>query len=332
MSGFLFSSCAASYFFDEQFQLKEKIKFKDIIQSNILLEQGNWLDEEKTLIQKHNPTHFIGLKENKLSGIKITQDPAKLGKLKNHFMQSISEFYEANKIITKHKIKQAVTDDQLIIQTSNTIEELNKAINRLTKRLREWYGLYNPEFSESIQDHEVFVNLITTKSKQELLQDLNIQPKNSMGADFTETDLAPVTRLALHIQLMYKLKSLQVAYLEQKIQEICPNMTAITGSLIGAKLLSLAGSMKRMAKMPSSTIQLLGAEKALFRHLTKHTLPPKYGILHEHPLISQAKQNMHGKIARSLADKISIAIKVDYFKGEFIGDKLAKGLEKKFKR
>ena len=109
-------------------------------------------------------------------------------------------------------------------------------------------------------------------------------------------------------------------------------MTAITGVSIGAKLLEHAGSLKRLAEMPASTIQLLGAEKALFRHIkNKKNLCPKYGLLHEHPFITQSKKKSHGKIARALADKIAIAVKVDYFKGKFIGDKLRKELEKKIK-
>jgi len=121
-------------------------------------------------------------------------------------------------------------------------------------------------------------------------------------------------------------------YLERKMTELCPNMTAVAGYLIGAKLLAYAGSTKRLAELPSSTIQLLGAEKALFRHITRNSLPPKYGVLHEHPMIARARKQDHGKVARLLADKISIASRVDYFKGAFIGDKLKEEIEKRFPR
>lgn len=107
----------------------------------------------------------------------------------------------------------------------------------------------------------------------------------------------------------------------------------VAGITIAAKLISHAGSLRRLVEMPSSTIQILGAEKALFRHMRnkKRNLPPKHGIIHEHQLIQKSKEEMHGKAARALADKLSIAIKIDYFKGKFIGDKLKKELVDKFK-
>ena len=96
-----------------------------------------------------------------------------------------------------------------------------------------------------------------------------------------------------------------------------------------AKLMALAGSLKHLSQIPASTVQLLGAEKALFRHMTTGAKCPKYGILFQHPYVSQAKKQVQGKIARLLADKISIAVKVDYFKGAFIGDTLKEQLKEK---
>ncbi len=333
MVGYLYSSCFGSFVFDKDFKLKDKTLFKDILKSNSDLESNKWLEEEKQLIKKHNPEFFIGIKEQKLEGIKLTQDPTKMASIQQFFKKDFSNLYQTNLMITKQKLKQAVTEDQLIIQTINNIDDLNKTTNTLVKRLREWYELYNPEFSESIQDHEKFVELIIKKDKGQLLKELKLKPEQTMGADLKEKDVKPIIALAKQINDSYKLKDVQTKYLEEKMNIVCPNMNAITGALIGAKLMSLAGSLQRMAELPSSTIQLLGAEKALFRHLTnKKSLPPKYGVLHEHPLITKAKKKDHGKIARKLADKISLAVKVDYFKGEFIGDKLKRDLEKRFGR
>ena len=254
-----------------------------------------------------------------------------MGEIKQIMKQDFPKFYEANLLLTKIKVKGSVSDDQLIIQAINNIDDLNKATNTLVKRLREWYELYNPEFSESLTDHEKFVELIVKKNKTELLKEVNIKVRESMGADLNQKDVKPILSLAKQIQELYKFKEAQSKYLETRMKEVCPNMLAITGPLIGAKLLSLAGSLQRMAELPSSTVQLLGAEKALFRHLTnKKSLPPKYGVLHEHPMIARAKKKDHGKVARTLADKISIAVKVDYFKGDYVGDKLKQALEKRF--
>ena len=111
----------------------------------------------------------------------------------------------------------------------------------------------------------------------------------------------------------------------------CPNIKAVCDVMIAAKLMEHAGSLKRLSEMPASTIQILGAEKALFRHMKTGAKPPRHGVIVSHSLIANSPEKMHGRIARTLADKISIAAKVDYFKGQFIGDKLRKELEGKFK-
>jgi nucleolar protein 56 len=174
--------------------------------------------------------------------------------------------------------------------------------------------------------------LIQQKSKKELLGQINMKPEQSMGADLPKQDVDAMMELAKALDYLYKLKEKQAAYLEKKMKVYCPNVTAITGSLIGAKLLAIAGSLAKLSAFPASTIQMLGAEKALFRHLRTGAKSPKYGILHEHPLISQAKKPEHGRIARLLADKIAIAAKVDFFKGKFVGDSLMEQIKKKLKK
>ena len=113
--------------------------------------------------------------------------------------------------------------------------------------------------------------------------------------------------------------------------EYCPNLKELAGSTIGAKLLEHTGSLKRLVMMPASTIQILGAEKALFRHIKTGARPPKFGLIHDHQFIQSAKRNEQGKRARALADKLSLAVKMDYFKGEFIAKRLKTELEEKFK-
>ncbi len=240
------------------------------------------------------------------------------------------QFYEKNLAVAKKELKKAVKRDILIVQTSNHIAEIERVINTLAKRLREWYEIYNPEFSKSISSHQRFAELIQKKSKKDLLKELGIT--ESMGADLPKNDVAAMLRLAQLILEVHKEKEDQEKYLEKLMIEVCPNVTAVAEVAVGSKLLSLAGSLEKLSRMPASTVQLLGAEKALFRHLKKKTLPPKYGIIHEHPLIQGSQKSKHGKVARVLADKISIAAKVDYFKGEFIGDKLKKDIERRLKK
>lgn len=243
-----------------------------------------------------------------------------------------SHYFENSIRETKRKLRESVKDDWLIMQAVGSIGELDRAANLLVKRLREWYELYNPEFSKSLADHGKFVELILKRGKSELLKEVKVRKEDSMGADFSEENLKPIMDLARAISELYKLRASHEKHLEQLMNETAPNVAAVAGHLTGAKLIALAGSLKGLAEMPASKIQVLGAERAMFRHLKdKRSRPPKYGVLHEHPLISAARKQDHGKVARGLADKTAIASRVDFFKGKFLGDKLRQGLERKFK-
>ncbi|MBW3001692.1 hypothetical protein KY338_00860 [Candidatus Woesearchaeota archaeon] len=223
--------------------------------------------------------------------------------------------------LARENVKKSFSRDLLSIQAVNSIEELNTASNMLVNRLREWYGFYNPEFVKEVHSNEEFVSKIVSAKKQ----------KDSMGAGLEKQDLKIILDFAKQIASLHKLKDELTAYLDDIMKEVCPNLNAVAGSFIGAKLLAFAGSLKNLSEMTSSTVQLLGAEKALFRHLHGQGKSPKHGILVNHELVMNAQFKEKGKVARALADKIAIASKVDYFKGDFVGDKLIAELEKRFK-
>jgi len=240
------------------------------------------------------------------------------------------KFREANLIIARKKISDSVNSDNMVSQSVNTVDELDKIANMMAKRLREWYGLTNPEFSHSLEDHEKFVELVLEKDRSELLKEGRTNEKETMGKEFAPEDNAAMMELAKGLKELYLLRKREVDYIGVVMKKGYPNITAICGATIGAKLLSIAGGLRRMAMFPASTVQLLGAEKALFRHITTGAKPPKFGVIINHPLVTKAKRDQKGKVARTLADKISLAAKVDFFKGEFIGDDLRKELEERF--
>lgn len=315
MAKLMFSNVIGSFVFNENCKLVDGLLFKDI-------EQYNNKDEyEEKLIQKHKD--IARPKGDELFNILL------FFKNKKYF----SQFCNKNIELTRDAIRKSVGNDSLIIQTINSIEEIDKSINLLAKRLREWYSLYNPEISYNIDDHEKFVSTIIKKTKNQLFKDLNIDENDSMGANLKEKDVSAILLLSTQLNNFYKLKNHYENYLKELEKDTCPNFATVGGVTIAAKLIGHAGSLKRLVEMPASTIQILGAEKALFRHMRnkRRNLPPKFGIIHEHQLIQKSKNNMHGKAARALADKLSIAVKIDYFKGKFIGDKLKKGLVDKFK-
>lgn len=242
----------------------------------------------------------------------------------------VSKFRQKNIDLTKIQVKESQKPDLLIIQAISAIEEFDHVGNMISKRLREWAGWWVPEASRAIKDHEMFCKRIVECSQKSLFQELGVSSNDSMGWLLSETDAGAIKIQALACLEILECRNKHESYLRSLIQKVCPNLDAIVGHLIGAKLIDHAGSLKRLSEMPSSTIQVLGAEKALFRHLKTGAKPPKFGVIFSHPLIQSAKRVDQGKISRALADKISIAVKVDYFKGQFLGDKLKKELEERF--
>lgn len=235
----------------------------------------------------------------------------------------LKRFREANLRETKKKIRESVSKGSLIVQVSSLIEELDKVFNTIAKRLREWYSYVLPELCDT-SDNEKLVKA-AQRPRDQLMAELGI--KETMGADLADEDVEQILVIAREGERILDLKRQQKHYLEKLMQEHCPNLCAVAGASLGAKLLVHAGSLMKLAEMPSSTVQLLGAEKALFRHLRSGARPPKHGVILQHELLGKARQK--GKAARLMADKISMASKIDYFNGEYIGEKLRMELEKK---
>jgi nucleolar protein 56 len=257
--------------------------------------------------------------------------PQQLTRILSYFGQKkyLDRFRQINLEVTRIKISESVNEDNYVIHAINSIEEITKVTNQLCTRIREWYSLFLPELDQRILDNDVFLKLITEKKHDELLDELHIEKTLGKMPDHDADAVIGFARQALALK---KEKDALESYLQFVMKEYCPNMLAMAGALVGAKLLREAGSLKRLVEFPSSTIHLLGAEKALFRHLKSGARPPKYGILLQHPIVNNAKRDDKGKAARVLADKISIAVKIDYFKGEFIGDKLLEDVKKKLSK
>ena len=300
----IYSNCKGSHVIEDD-RIIDSIKFKNPVESSLLLEREEAPEEEK-LKEKYSDAVLI----------KEVEDFSRINKILEIFRDE--DYYDVAVKLAKKKIKESVKFDNLLINASDLIEELTKTINMLSRRLREWFELYNPEFSRSVSDNVKFAKKIIENPEKK---------EHSMGADLEKKDLEPVINLARQILELDESRKSQEKYIEKVMNEECPNLTALAGSNLGAKLIALAGSFKKLSRMPSSTIQILGAEKALFRHIKTGAKSPKHGIILQHQLVANSKSK--GIASRQLADKISIASKIDFFKGEFIGDKLLKELEKK---
>ena len=318
---YLYSNIIGTFVFSQNFDIRERHIFteKESLLAFPLLLEGKPLDSENKFLKKYK----------KIQNLRETKDEAKIIRALDALIVYKDELRSLNLNLTKNQISDSVRDDSLIIQTSNLLNELNKTINMLSKRFREWYSYSLPELEEKIHDHSHLMELVLQKSRAELIKEFNI--KNSMGTSLKKEDYDSILSLAKTINALHKEKQNKETYLESLMKRTCPNLNAVAGFLIGASLVSIAGSLRNMVLMPASTIQILGAEKALFRHMVTGARPPRHGIIVNHPLISGKPQAEHGKRARALADKISMAVKIDFFKGKYIGDKLKKELDEKFK-
>lgn len=229
---------------------------------------------------------------------------------------------------TKTELASSVTEDVLIMQTLATVDDLSLSLNNVVTRLREWAAYTVPEMEHVVSNHESFTRFLATKSYDEIVSEFVTDAP--MGARLSDVDYSALVSFATKVLEMYELRTSLTDYLESSLQKYMPNTLAICGPTIAARLLSSAGSLRRMATIPASTIQLYGAEKALFRHLRSGAKSPKYGYIFSHPLLQNAPRSDAGKVARALADKIAMCAKLDYFKGDFLGDKYLLILETKF--
>ena len=250
--------------------------------------------------------------------------------------------------MAKIQVKGATEKRDLIIgQAIQTIDDLDRTVNLFMGRLREWYGVHFPELDRLIEKHETYARLVLelgakdnftldSLQKAELAANKAEQVSriaaSSMGADISEADLPQIQALSKNILETYKLREGMEAYLNKTMDEVAPNTKTIAGALLGARLIALAGGLENLAKRPASTMQVLGAEKALFRSIKTGARPPKHGLIFQHTLLHDAKRWQRGKIARAIAGKLAIAIRADAFgKGTYIGDKLKADLDKRIK-
>ena len=226
----------------------------------------------------------------------------------------IIEIYQ-NLAIYKIK-KESASEDKHLIQAVNSIDEIDEAISKLIERIREWYALYFPEM-DVIKNNETYIRLISqNKTKEEIIKAKpDAFPSNivNIDEDIKIEDLEIMNNYANSIHELQKSRKNIEEYIDQKMESIAPNLRLLVGPTLGAKLISHAGGIKRLAMYPSSTVQIMGAEKALFRHLKSGDRPPKYGLIYQHPQVRGAKWWNRGKIARMLAGKISLAARRDVF-------------------
>eukprot|EP00903_Cladosiphon_okamuranus_P014607 g13545.t1 len=229
--------------------------------------------------------------------------------------------------LSRYKLKfSADKVDTMIVQAIGLLDELDKEINTYAMRVKEWFGWHFPEMAKIINDNMLYAKVVVrmgvrTECKtcdfsdiledEDMVKDLKEAAEVSMGTEITMIDIVSIKALADQVVALSQYRLQLSDYLRSRMQAIAPNLTIMVGELVGARLIAHAGSLINLAKQPASTVQILGAEKALFRALkTKHDTP-KYGLIYHASLIGQAAPKNKGKISRVLAAKCALAIRVD---------------------
>jgi nucleolar protein 56 len=336
--------------FDPAGSLVVAKKFDDAIRSYRLLKSGVNLDEIRWFVEKlrsfepvsTNDASIVSvLRQAGLNSQLMPEDQqqyiqnskptliVKAGFADNEqdALQALREF-AIN--LSSSRVKEASEKlDLHIIQSINALDELDKIINTVGARMREWYGLHFPELDNLVSSLLVYAQIVSKAGLREniiveILQSIGLPEKKievildaakrSKGGDMTLENLAIVKRLADEVIAQSDLRRVLADHIEVAMETVAPNVKELLTAAVGARIISKAGSLARLATLPASTIQILGAEKALFRALKTGARPPKHGLLFQHPLIHSAPKWQRGKIARAVASKVAISARIDYYR------------------
>lgn len=231
--------------------------------------------------------------------------------------------------------------DTMIIQAVGLLDDLDKELNNFAMRLREWYGWHFPEMGKIVTENLAYAKVVKlmgmkTKAQEtdfsivgvpdEIATEVRSAAETSMGTEITDEDLVNILTLSDRVIELTEYRASLSEYLKLRMNAIAPNLTYMVGELVGARLISQAGSLMNLAKHPSSTVQILGAEKALFRALKTKKQTPKYGLIYHASLVGQSAPALKGKISRVLAAKLSLCCRLDA-----LGDQVEPTLGMEFK-
>lgn len=240
-----------------------------------------------------------------------------------HHINLKERLQKVSLLLTKEHIrKSSEKKDKLIVESVRALDEIDQVLNVLSERLREWYSLYYPELDKKVSDNHAYAKKVYQ----------GVDVKDSMGASLELRDEEEIREFAKHIIDLFEERKRLETYITEETQKIAPNLSSLLGAVLSARLMSSAGGLEELARLPSSTIQVLGAEKALFRHLRTGAKPPKHGLIFQHPMVNRAPRKLRGKISRSLAAKIAILSRVDCYSSDFVADDVEEKLRERVSR
>ena len=309
---------------------KKESKLNEIINYLSRIQRGVEVSDEALLsILKRNSIDAQIMDESKLEYIQ-SEKPQII--VESGFAKDVQEalikIREFAMGLSSSKVTEVSESPDLhIIQAISSLDEIDKIANALSSRLREWYGLHFPELDNVIDSINGYSQIVIAGKRNALskkvyedagfpeskVEMLSVIASKSRGGDISEINLSMVQSIAKQILEFHELRKNLEDHIETEMRKVAPNLSAVLGTAVGARILARAGSLNRLASMPASTIQVLGAEKALFRSLKTGSQPPKHGLLFQHALVHAAPRWQRGKIARAIAAKAVIAARIDVY-------------------
>jgi nucleolar protein 56 len=336
--------------FDESDNLIASKKFDNPIHSYRLLKSGERSIELDELAKILHSFDFISVNDSSIafllrqSGLnsrimsedqqsKVQDEKPTLivkSRLANNEMEAMQKLRSFAIEFSSTRVKEASEKlDLHVIQSISALDELDKLINVIGTRMREWYGLHFPELDNLIQSPNLYAEIVAKAGLRQnitkhMLEEAGVHDRKvdiivdaarrSKGGDASPESLAILKKIANEVLSQSELRRILADYIENTMEVVAPNVKQILTALVGARLISKAGSLSRLAFSSASTIQVLGAEKALFRALKSGARPPKHGLLFQHPMVHSAPKWQRGKIARAVASKVAIAARIDLYR------------------
>lgn len=230
---------------------------------------------------------------------------------------------------TKDQLSE-VDREKHLVKAVKMLDCVEKSISKKEENFKDWYSLHFPEFIDEIDDIEHITKILSSNVERDKLESFDDLASSSKGADITQKEKDILQKIVDDLKSDIDTRSNLEDYIENLVKQEIPNLDKTLGTFLAARMIALAGGLEDMAKKPASTIQMLGAEKALFRHLRGKGKSPKHGILFEHEYVNQLPESQRGKMARFIANKTVMAARLDSYGDKDKGEKFRDECRQKY--
>lgn len=288
------------------------------------IQKGHILDEERAAAQGKR----VNVLESRLEplGRMVVADASFVNAATYGFRETLLK--EALLLLAEMKTEEETGADRHLMEAIASYDAAQEQINQLDLKLHSWYGLHYPELGDALKGID-YSKAVSSYGDRESVQEGIDLSGASIGVDFIEGEKEMLMSLASGIIYLTDLSEKTGEYIDRRAQEVLPNLSALLGPKLACRLVREAGGLERLSSFPAGTVQLIGAEKALFRHLRKGRRPPKHGLIFQHPLVHSMPRDRRGRMSRFIGGKAAIAARLDMYRGRDMGEELKREAEKR---